>query len=65
PAKAFVMLVYPHEILQNHFPQRRGNECAEYVVWLSQATSPRSGFVQPIIQAGRAKARPLIKTLAP
>ncbi|MDZ7584309.1 MAG: hypothetical protein U0938_05690, partial [Thiobacillus sp.] len=46
PAKAFVMLVYPHEILQNHFPQRRGNECAEYVVWLSQATSPRSGFVQ-------------------
>ena len=39
------MLVYPHEILQNHFPQRRGSECAEYVVRLSQATSPRSGFV--------------------
>jgi hypothetical protein len=40
------MLVYPHEILQNHFPQRRGSEDAEYVVRLSQATSPRSGFVQ-------------------
>jgi hypothetical protein len=35
--------------LQNHFPQRRGSEDAEYVVRLSQATSPRSGFVQPII----------------
>ena len=59
------MLVYPHEILQNHFPQRRGSEDAEYVVRLSQATSPRSGFVQLGAQKGRAKmpARPLALTL--
>ena len=44
------MLVYPHEILQNHFPQRRGSECAEYVVRLSQATSPRSGLVQQVCE---------------
>jgi hypothetical protein len=50
------MLVYPHEILQNHFPQRRGSEDAEYVVRLSQATSPRSGFVQQSAPADRQKA---------
>jgi len=44
--------------LQNHFPQRRGNECAEYVVRLSQATSPRSGFVQPVGQHGRCAMKP-------
>jgi len=53
------MLVYPHEILQNHFPQQRGNERAEYVVRLSQATSPRSGFVQQIVQADGATRRGL------
>ena len=52
-------LVYPHEILQNHFPQRRGSEDAEYVVRLSQATSPRSGFVQLHGPADSCKRRPL------
>ena len=52
------MLVYPHEILQNHFPQRRGGESAEYVGGLSQATSPRSGFVQRAVPVGRFAGKP-------
>src|SRR3989338_571726 len=52
-AAVVVMLVHPHEILHNQTPQKRGDEGAEYVVRLSKATPPRSGFVQQTLRVGR------------